>query len=238
MERLDGNVPYFFTLGNHDYSENGKSTDRTTRFNDYFSLKKYKETANFGGVYDKEPDQYENNYSTFEAGDRKFIVLSLEFGPRKDVVRWGNEVLGKHKNREAILITHAYMCYDENRYDWKKFGDKQTWNPHAYAVARNTKDDVMDGEELWQNLVKNNNVIMTLNGHVLRDGLGRLTSKNEAGKSCHQMLVNFQMKPNGGDGWMRLIEFSADGKSIDVVDYSPTRNQCNVSKQNKFSLTS
>ncbi|MGC4002921.1 MAG: hypothetical protein QM811_07225 [Pirellulales bacterium] len=122
-------------------------------------------------------------------------------------------------------------------YDWKTNGAKQTWNPHAYAVAKATDDDVHDGQELWDHLVnKNPNVILTLNGHVLNDGLGRMVSPNGAGRDVHQVLVNFQMKPKGGDGWLRLLEFSVDGGAIDVVDYSPTLDKQNVSPQNKFRL--
>jgi hypothetical protein len=129
------------------------------------------------------------------------------------------------------------MYYDNTRYDWKKYGAKQSWNPHNSGMAKTTNDDVHDGEELWKNLVsKHDNFILTLNGHVLNDGLGRLVSKNDTGKDVHQVLVNFQMKPNGGDGWLRLLEFSPDGKSIGVIDYSPTRNECNISKQNAFSM--
>ncbi len=29
------------------------------------------------------------------------------------------------------------------------------------------------------------------------------------------------MKPKGGDGWLRLLEFAADGKSVKAIDYSP-----------------
>lgn len=78
---------------------------------------------------------------------------------------------------------------------------------------------------------------MAINGHVLGDGLGRLVSQTAAQRDVHQMLVNFQMLPNGGDGWLRLLEFEADGKSVNVVDYSPTRNQRNESNQNKFSIS-
>ncbi len=77
---------------------------------------------------------------------------------------------------------------------------------------------------------------MTLNGHVLNDGLGRISSGNARGKQVHQLLVNFQMKPKGGDGWLRLMEFSPSRKTINVVDYSPTREQQNHSTQNKFEL--
>ena len=237
MSRLDGKLPYFMAVGNHDYSEGGRCTDRTTLFNDYFPLAKYRELPNFGGVYDKEPDRFENNYHLFSAGGREFLVLSLEFGPRKDVVRWANEVAGRHEDRAAILITHAYMYYDETRYDWAKYGPNQSWNPHAYGVAKATGDDVNDGEELWRDLVsRHDNFALTLNGHVLNDGLARLTTATPAGREVPQVLVNFQMKPKGGDGWLRLLEFRPDGKTVQVYDYSPTRDQCNESPQNQFTL--
>ncbi|HEX3869820.1 MAG TPA: metallophosphoesterase, partial [Pirellulales bacterium] len=237
MARLDGTAPYFMICGNHDYSEGGKCADRTTRYNDYFPSARFKERANFGGTYDREPDRMENSYQTFEAGGRKFLVLSLEFGPRKDVVRWANEVAAKHGDREAILLTHAYMYYDETRFDWNAKGKQQKWNPHSYPFAEATNDDITDGEELWNGLVgKQKNFILTLNGHVLDDGLGRTVSKTPTGRDVHQVLVNFQMKPNGGDGWLRLLEFKPDGRTIDVVDYSPTLDRQNVSWQNQFSM--
>jgi predicted phosphodiesterase len=238
MRQLDGHIPYFMVCGNHDYGQGGGCADRTTHFNEYFPLKHYSDLKTFGGVYDKEPDRFENSYHTFTAGGKKFLVVALEFGPRNDVVRWANEVVGKHKDHAAILITHAFIYYDETRYDWKKYGMKQTWNPHNYRIAKATNDDINDGEELWNKLVSpNGNFLMTLNGHVLNDGLGRVTTKDAKQRDVAQMLVNFQMKPKGGDGWMRLLEFKADGVTVDVIDYSPTRNECNVSWQNKFSLT-
>lgn len=237
MTQLDGHVPYFMALGNHDYSEGGSCSDRTTRFNEYFSLAKAKESKNFGGVYDKEPDRLENAYHLFEAGGRKFVVIALEFGPRNDVVRWAGEVAARHADREAILITHAYMYSDETRYDWKKYGKKQSWNPHDYPVARNQGDDVNDGEELWNKLIsKHENFILTLNGHVLHDGLARLTSQTPGGRDVHQVLVNFQMKPKGGDGWLRLLEFKSDGQTVQSYDYSPTLDKRNESDQNQFTL--
>lgn len=237
MQQLDGQLPYFMALGNHDYSAGGGCKDRTTLFNKYFALEKYAKLPTFGGVYDKEPEQLENSFHRFEVGDRKFLVLCLEFGPRADVVRWANEVAAKHADREAILVTHAYMYYDETRYDWKKYGSKQSWNPHGYPVAKATNDDVSDGEDLWNNLVsKHENFILTLNGHVLNDGLGRMTSQTPKQRDVHQVLVNFQMKPKGGDGWLRLLEFKADGRTVQTYDYSPTRDERNESGQNQFAM--
>jgi hypothetical protein len=239
MSALDGEVPYFMAVGNHDYidGKNGFKKRAACRFTEYFPLARHRGRPTFGGVYDREPERFENSYHLFSAGGREFLVLALEFGPRNDVVRWANEVADKHKSREAILITHAYMYHDDTRYDWSKYGKKQSWNPHGYAIAPATRGDVNDGEELWTKLVsKHENFILTINGHVLVDGLGRATSRTPAGRAVHQMLVNFQMKPNGGDGWLRLLEFRGDRKTVDVIDFSPSRKQCNGSPQNRFSL--
>ncbi len=237
MAVLDGKMPYALVPGNHDYSAGGNCQDRTTLLNDYFSVAQYRDTPTFGGTYDRQPDQLENSYHLFSAEGRDYLVLALEFGPRRDVLRWANEVVGGHADRAAILITHAYMYFDDTRYDWQKYGKKQSWNPHNYGVAGATNDDVADGEQLWNDLVvRHDNFVLTLNGHVLNDGLGRLTSATPSGRDVHQVLVNFQMKPKGGDGWLRLLEFSADGKTVQTYDYSPTRQQCNTSPQNEFAM--
>jgi hypothetical protein len=90
---------------------------------------------------------------------------------------------------------------------------------------------------MWNDLIKPNpNFILTLNGHVIGDGLGRTRTANIAKKPVNQVLVNYQMRPNGGDGWMRLLEFRKDGKTVQTYDYSPTLNQRNESKQNQFTM--
>ncbi len=41
------------------------------------------------------------------------------------------------------------------------------------------------------------------------------------------------MRPNGGDGWLRLVEMRLNGTTL-TFDYSPTRGQWNESPQNPF----
>ncbi len=236
MKLLDGKVPYFMVPGNHDYGKGGGAMDRTTLFSQYFPAADWKRHATFGGFYDKEPERVENSYHFFSAAGRKFIVLCLEFGPRKDVVRWANDVMAKHHHLEAILVTHVFTYSDNTRYDQKKYGPKQNWNPHVYGLAKASQDDVTDGQELWDLLVsKHPNFIFTINGHVLNDGLGRLSTPAANGREVAQMLVNFQMKPQGGDGWLRVIEMRPD-HTIQTYDYSPTRNQTNASAENQFAM--
>jgi 3',5'-cyclic AMP phosphodiesterase CpdA len=230
----DAKIPYAYCPGNHDYAKGGGGTDRTTLLNDHFPIERLRKQPTFGGPYDKEPTRTENSFHLWSIGGREFLILALEFGPRGDVLRWANEILTRHAKREVILITHAFIYFDDTRYDQKKYGAKQSWNPHAYGMAKATGDDVNDGEEIWQKLIaKHENVVLTLNGHVLGDGLGRFESTTPAGRVVPQWLVNFQMRPNGGDGWLRLLEFKAD-RTVAAIDYSPVLGQRNESAQNMF----
>ena len=231
----DAQLPCCMVPGNHDYGAKGNGMDRTTLLNDSFPLATQAKRPGWGGVYDKEPDRVDNTFQFIEVGGRKFLILGLEFGPRRDVVRWANEIAGGHTDHEIILLTHVFVYHDDTRYDWQRFKDKQSWNPHSYGVAKNFGDDVHDGEELWQQLVsRHRNFVMTMNGHVLGDGLGRLSTAAH-GRYIPQHLVNFQMRPNGGDGWLRLVEMRPDGTAR-VHDYSPTRGQRNESPQNQFAF--
>ncbi len=78
------------------------------------------------------------------------------------------------------------------------------------------------------------NIFMTVNGHVLNDGLGFLTSKGDAGNNVHQILVNYQMLPVGGETWLRILSLRPDGKAIQVQDYSPLYDRFNTNPDNQF----
>jgi predicted MPP superfamily phosphohydrolase len=234
MQRLDGKVPYALAPGNHDYGDNGGSNNRETFLNEYFSAEEHAKWPTFGGVF--EEGRLESSYHTFEAGGRKYLVLALEWGPRDPVVAWAAKIARKHPDHRVILVTHAYMYYDETRYDWKTKGDKQTWNPHAYGNAR-LPGGVNDGEELWNKLVrKHPGFILTLNGHVLNDGAGRMASQGDEGNVVHQLLANYQMKPEGGAGYMRLIEICPDD-TIVVRSFSPSEMRVKTADDQQFKLS-
>jgi hypothetical protein len=233
ISSLDGVVPYVLTTGNHDYGVNGRCDSRQTLFNDYFPYNRYQAWPTLGGVMTE--GRMENSFHLFSAGGRDWIVLSLEFGPRDATVDWANKILSEHPNRFGILVTHAYMYCDDTRYD-ERIRPDQKWSPYKYGTAKDPAG-TNDGEELWQKLVsKHPHMVLTLNGHVLEDGLGRLSSTGAHGNIVHQMLVNYQMNPEGGEGFLRLLEFLPDGKTLQVKAYSPSLNQFRTDPQNQFTL--
>ncbi|MGL4514404.1 MAG: metallophosphoesterase [Lacipirellulaceae bacterium] len=223
MSILDGEVPYAMVGGNHDYGPGGNAVDRNSLFNapGYFGPgSPYASQPSVGGFY--ESGKTDNSYHTFQAGNRDWLVLALEFGPRNQVVDWANQVVTQHPEHLVMLVTHAYMYFDETIYDWAAKGASQSWNPHAYGVASQPGETVNDGQELWDKLVsKHSNFRLTFNGHVLGDGTGYRSTVGENGNVVHQMLANYQFKAQGGFGDMRLLEFKEDGETVVVKTYSP-----------------
>ncbi len=226
MSELDGKVPYAIVPGNHDYSS---LATRETCLNEYFPLSKFKGWPSFGGAMN---DDMCNTYHLFSAGGTDWIVVALEWGPRNETVQWANEVLAKHPQRKAILLTHAYLNDASIRYDFAKRKDSPERNPHVYPANA----PVNDGEELWQKLVRKNNFIFTFNGHVLNSGVGFLSSKNDCGKMTHQMLVNYQMRQLGGEGYLRTLEFLPNGKTVHVKSHSPLYDKNLENAEHQFSI--
>lgn len=233
MSLLDGVVPYALAPGNHDCGPNGSASTRDTLLSVFFPVALYEDLPTFGGVFEK--GKLDNSYHLFTAGGRDWLVLALEWGPRDEVVEWANQILEKYPRRTAMFVTHAYLYFDETRYDHTTRAD-QSWNPHGYATAK-LSGGVNDGEELWQKLVsRHRNVAFVFNGHVIGDGAGRLTSTGVHGNIVHQLLANYQMRQQGGEGYLRLLEFLPDGNTVQVKTYSPHLDEYLTDDQQQFVL--
>jgi hypothetical protein len=229
LGRLEGVVPYALVTGNHDYGAEAK--DRQTKMNDYFGPERFANWKTFGGVM--EAGRMENSYHLFEAGGDKWIIFCLEWGPRDPVLVWCGQMLEKFSDRRAFIVTHAYLYTDATLYNWQEKQKKQEWNPHGYG----TIGGVNDGQEMWDKLIrKHANIFMVINGHVLKEGVAFLTSVGEKGNIVNQMLVNFQwpIHPVGGEGWLRLLEFRPDGKTIQAKTYSPLLEKYKTDADNQF----
>ncbi len=235
MNRLNGVVPYAMAPGNHDYGPGGNGATRDSLFNtpEYFGPGSfYANQASIGGFY--ESGKTDNSWHTFAAGNSDWLVLALEWGPRDEVVEWANQVVADHPNHNTMLVTHAYMYYDETIYDWENKGSSQSWNPHSYGIEK--IGSVNDGQELWDGLVsQHGNFRMTFNGHVLNDGTGFRSTLGVNQNPVQQMLANYQMNAEGGRGDMRLLEFKADG-SVVVRTYSPVLDRHDTSYDQQFTF--
>jgi hypothetical protein len=209
---IEGKVPYVLAAGNHDYDH---TPGRLTYMNEYFKVSELKKRATFGDVY--EPGKLENHYQFMTINSQKWLVLSLETGPRKKVIAWANKVLARHKDRLAIILTHAYLYYGNARYNHLRGGQR--------ASPYNFYGEGADGEMLWNQLVrKHANVMMVICGHLSAQYVGYRKDTGEHGNVVHQMLVDYE-KMRGGGGFLRVLEFLPDGKTVQVRTYSPVSKE-------------
>jgi hypothetical protein len=223
MTKLDGQVPYCLCLGNHDmgFRKTGKSefsyttaVDRKTKFNQYFPRAKYAKTKEFGDTFD---ESHDNSWYQFERAGLKFMIVSLEFKPRDEVLVWAGEVVKKHPDHRVIVLTHSYLDAKNQR------------TRTGYSVKGNL------GEQMWQKFVRQHrNIFMVLCGHVI--GEGRLTSKGDHGNAVHQLLSDYQGMKNGGESWLRYMVFHPDRNKIEVFTYNPMLDSFREQPSSRFDL--
>jgi hypothetical protein len=209
---LNGQVPYIMAAGNHDFGFTN-ADNRDTMINNYFKPEDnpLNDPAK-GGILKGQmaAGQIQNAYYAFTAPDgRKMLFFALEWEPRPEVVAWANQIaaLPEYADYTASIVTHNYLNGNNTR-----------------STSTNVPDDA-SGQELWDNLVKqHDNFGMTFNGHFGGDGAGTLRSTSPTGNAVEQMFFNTQFETFGGGGWLRLLEFLNDGKTVRVRTYSPFYN--------------
>ena len=186
-------VPYGMAVGNHDEEPIGDANGTTTFFNQYFGVPHFTGRSYYAGHYGADNG---NHFDFFSAGGLDFIVLYFKFdtNANPDVLAWGNDVLRTNANRRAIVVTH-------------NFGNTST--PVVFSPQ---------GAAIYNALKTNANLFMMLAGHVTGQG-SRVDTFN--GNTVRTFVSDYQGWTNGGDGFMRLIQFSPKHNQVVFQTYSP-----------------
>jgi hypothetical protein len=206
-------LPYAVSTGNHDYD---RGTRDSTMMNSYFPLSSFSSMETYGGAYDS---SCENTYHMVNINGLDWMFLSLEFGPRDDVLNWANQVVAAHDDNPVMLITHAYLSKAGTRF--------VAGETHAASNGYGLGADVNDGCDIWDKLVNtNDNIRLVICGHDGDTDIGarKLVSTNSNGHSVCQMLTNYQYFSPAYSGYMLLVEFQPAG-DVTLRTYSPTLNQ-------------
>ena len=225
LERLDGKVPYVLCTGNHDYGINS-AENRETFFNKYFTVDRNPLTKkqlvecglNYDGVKTLENSAYE--FTAPQPDGRKFLIITLQFSPTDANLEWAKKLAAQPRfaNHIGIVLTHSYLAYTG-----KHLGDEK------YVIS---KKDGNSGEQIFKKLVfPSKNIRMVISGHIAKadswkHSLAFSREKNCIGKEVVQMTFNPQaigggFSGNGGDGWLRLLEFMPDKKTVKATTFSP-----------------
>ncbi len=221
FSRLDGKVPYILAAGNHDFGYKNIE-HRSTQYNTFFPS--HKNQANIpllqaaGKNKTGQPSVENAAYEFIAPNKRKFLFLNLEFAPRDTILQWAKHITDqkKYQNHTVAVLTHSYLN-----------ADNEHISDENYPIKNGNY-----GKAIFDKLVKpSNNIQLVLSGHIgapnnPRQHVGFRTDTNAAGKKIQQMVFNAQAlgggwQGNGGDGWLRILEFLPDGKTVKVKTFSP-----------------
>ena len=213
MDTLDAtSLPYSVTIGNHDY-DTIDSHASAGRFVEYFGAARYAGRSWYGGSSTNQ----RNHYQIFSAAGRTFLNLNLQWEPTDADLAWAQGVLRSHPGVPTMITTHAYL---------------------KSSTARSTPAATPDGnsgEEIFQVLVRPNpQVFLVVNGHFPGDG--HRVVANDAGLPVVEIVVDYQSRANGGDGFLRLLEFNPAADRLDAKSYSPTLDRYETDANSQFSF--
>ena len=233
-------VPFGMSIGNHDY-DNYSYTTRTTLIStamwrqyfgsgsSYFYGKPW-----YGGASDLLAyNPGISSYQTFSAGGKNFLHISLEMEASDAVLSWAQKVIYSHRGYATIVTTHEYI------YPPAQDDSSLPLLVPATRIASSTKylkgspGGWNDAQGVWDKFImKNDQIFMVLCGHAWGPTVNYISKSeniridsNDASHPVYQVLSDYQgntFNNPGGDGWMRLVQFDMDKKTIHFITYSPT----------------
>lgn len=230
LSRLDNRLPYVVAQGNHDIGHI-TATDRHSLAPEFIRPERnikfekclVSTCPNWEGVHTMENSAYE----FIDKAWGKILVITFEFAPRDEAIEWAKQLTesAEYKEHKVIILTHSWLDTAGNRIAKEGY----TLSPCNWAEA------------VWQKLVyPSKNICLVLCGHtgaapkidgdVAKTNFKPTSSyrvdKAADGRNIPQMMFNSQQgdgdwNGNGGDCWLRILEFKPDGKTIGVRTFSP-----------------
>ena len=230
LSRLDNRLPYVVAQGNHDIGHI-TATDRHSLAPEFIRPERnikfekclVSTCPNWEGVHTMENSAYE----FIDEAWGKILVITFEFAPRDEAIEWAKQLTESeaYKDHKVIILTHSWLDTAGNRIAKEGY----TLSPCNWAEA------------VWQKLVyPSKNICLVLCGHtgaapkidgdVAKTNFKPTSSyrfdKAADGRNIPQMMFNSQQgdgdwNGNGGDCWLRILEFKPDGKTISVRTFSP-----------------
>ncbi len=203
---LANGIPYGVAVGNHDEEPIGSAEGTTIFYNQYFGIPHFTGRSYYAGHYGTNND---NHFDFFSAGGMDFVVIYFKYDTNANpaVLSWANQILQNNPNRRGIVITH-------------NLGNTQT--PVNFSPQ---------GSAIYNALKANANLFLMLAGHVTGEG-SRVDTFN--GHTVRTFVQDFQGWTNGGNGFLRIMEFSPKNNNVLVQTYSPWTGEYETDSNSEF----
>ncbi|GEM_PF-1324965 len=181
--------------------------DEGPLYNTTFGVSRFAGRGYYGGEYPTGDNQ--NNYTLFSGGGMDFIAISLDYlSPAEGVLDWADNLLSTYSNRRAIVTSHYVLNYDGSYGEW--------------------------GQQIYDALKDHPNLFLLLCGHVGSEEVRRIDLNGSI--ISHTLMADYQGRAMGGNGWLRVMEFSPADNAIHIKTYSPYLDQWEVDANSDFLL--
>lgn len=211
---LPDGLPWGIGLGNHDRDDSTRVDPGTTvRFNRQFGVARFEGRAYYGGHRTANND---DNWFTFNAGGLDFVVVNFRYlheAPAKAVTDWARDVFARHPYAFGIANSHYILTGGGN------FGP--------------------GGRGIYTALRDVPNLHLMTCGHV--SGESKRADTFE-GHTIQSMLADYQFLNRdtaayrGGEGYLRIWEFSPASDELTVRTYSPTSKKFKPGAASEYTL--
>jgi len=180
---LEAGIPLLVVPGNHDYDDELDETRELSLFNSHVGFSALAGQPEFAGTFTE--GAAENSYALLDGPSGGVVVVAMEFGPRREVVAWAEELLLRHADRSAFVLTHSYLDPDARRTH-----TQSSYHPRAYPGST----DAVDGEQLWDRTLRRMpHVVGVFSGHQVPTPVSWRVDANDSGDGVLQSFQNWQM---------------------------------------------
>ena len=211
---LPQGIPFGISVGNHDQTPIATATGTTTYYNQYFGSSHFAGRNYYGGHYGSNND---NHYQLFSASGIDFLVISLEydqsagFSAAGGALDWAENLVQNNPNRKVIVMTH-------------------------WAINENASFSTQ-GQAIYNRLRVYSNFVFFFGGHVSSSTGGEAQRTDiYNGNRVHTILTDYQSRPAGGNGLLRIYEFDPSLNKVSVKTYSPYTNTFETDANSQFEL--
>jgi predicted esterase len=188
-------------------NHDGLNDPGLVNYNNYFGYGNFSSRSWYGGAYPANTNT--NNFAFFSGGDDSYLIFNFQYHPSYAVLAWANNTIAAYPNRRVIVTTHDYMNADGSR--------------------------TTEGNHIWNGFVAPhaNQVFLVLCGHMHGEAK-RADVVN--GHTVYQLLADYQSRTNGGNGWLRTLQFCPTEDKILVKTFSPYLKSYESDADSEFTL--
>jgi hypothetical protein len=218
------NVPFLFCPGNHDYDPPIAARNLTT-YNAHIPRSLYTRKPWWNGSFCARTGS-ENCYLTLTNGRTKLLLLSLEFGPRTNVLLWASNTAAAHPDHLTAIITHNYLMPSSLRNT-----TNDAYNPHvAYGMS-----DATDGEEMWRMVKDIPNLRFIWSGHQIgQPPVAHSIDVGTHGNWVSQVLCDWQEQI--GLSELMVLTFQPASAEVLVESFNTSNGRYERDPQYEFTL--